>query len=120
MTKKDKVFIRQRASACCEYCLSQDQYSSSSFSIEHIIPLAKTGTNNLGNLAYSCQGCNNYKGIATDAIDPATGLIVHLYNPEQKVGQIIFNGLMIYAISPELRQSGGQRFNGCDLIEIMW
>lgn len=81
MTKKDKIFIRQRASACCEYCLSQDQYSSSSFSIEHIIPLAKAGTNNLGNLAYSCQGCNNYKGIATDAIDPATGLIVPLYNP---------------------------------------
>ncbi|MFM9951777.1 MAG: HNH endonuclease [Saprospiraceae bacterium] len=81
MTKKDKIFIRQRASACCEYCLSQDQYSPSSFSIEHLIPLIKAGTSNLDNLAYSCQGCNSFKGVATDAKDPSTGLIAPLYNP---------------------------------------
>nr|WP_290939877.1 HNH endonuclease [Haliscomenobacter sp.] len=61
--------------------MSQDQYSPSSFSIEHLIPLIKAGTSNLDNLAYSCQGCNSYKGVATDAKDPSTGLIAPLYNP---------------------------------------
>lgn len=85
MTKRDKIFVRQRAFACCEYCMSQDQYASSSFSLEHIFPLSKGGADDLDNLAYACQGCNNHKGIATEAIDPATGLIAPLYNPRRDV-----------------------------------
>jgi hypothetical protein len=34
-----RAAVRKRANYCCEYCKSQDQISSSPFSIEHIIPL---------------------------------------------------------------------------------
>ncbi|MEZ4607586.1 MAG: HNH endonuclease [Deinococcales bacterium] len=53
------------------------------FVIEHIIPLAKQGTNNLDNLALACHGCNSYKHIATTATDPANGIEVDLFHPRQ-------------------------------------
>jgi 5-methylcytosine-specific restriction endonuclease McrA len=63
--------------------MSQADFSPDPFSIEHIIPTAKGGTNALENLALSCQGCNNRKYTHTEAIDPVTGNIVPLYHPRQ-------------------------------------
>ncbi|TVQ21048.1 MAG: HNH endonuclease [Leptolyngbya sp. DLM2.Bin15] len=84
LTTAEKQFITQRARRCCEYCLSQADFSPDPFSIEHIIPIAKGGTNRLENLALSCQGCNNRKYTHTEAIDPVTGNIVPLYHPRQQ------------------------------------
>jgi 5-methylcytosine-specific restriction endonuclease McrA len=67
--------IAQRAHFCCEYCLSQYELSHDDFSIEHIIPTSKGGGDALGNLAFSCQSCNNHKYTFTEALDPATGVI---------------------------------------------
>ena len=52
--KRREVFARARG--CCEYCRSQDYYSTQAFSIEHIIPGSKGGSGELGNLALACQG----------------------------------------------------------------
>ncbi len=83
ITAAQKQFITQRAQRCCEYCLSQADFSPDSFSIEHIIPTVKGGTNDLENLALSCQGCNNRKYTHTEAIDPVTGSTAPLYHPRQ-------------------------------------
>jgi hypothetical protein len=53
ITAGQKEFINERARRCCEYCLSQFKFSPDPFSIEHIIPLSKSGTYDLDNRA-SC------------------------------------------------------------------
>lgn len=81
MKESTKKAVRERAKYCCEYCLAQVLYSNDSFSMEHIVPTIKGGSNALSNLAFSCQSCNNRKYTATHAIDPASGIIAALYNP---------------------------------------
>ena len=78
-----RKLVRERASGCCEYCLSQEDFSPERFSIEHIYPRSKGGSSNLENLALSCQGCNNCKYTKTHACDPVTKEFVRLYHPRQ-------------------------------------
>lgn len=75
--------VTKRAKGCCEYCMSQEKYSSSPFSIEHIIPSKKDGSNKMTNLALACQGCNNHKYIKLTGIDPKTQNIVKLFHPRK-------------------------------------
>ena len=77
--------VIHHADGCCEYCRSQMHFSSDSFSVEHIVPRAVGGGNEPGNLALSCQGCNNRKFVSTDAIDPITGERVPLFHPRQHI-----------------------------------
>ncbi|MEM0992457.1 MAG: HNH endonuclease [Bacteroidota bacterium] len=44
-------------------------------------PLSKEGTNELDNLAYSCQGCNNHKFTSTHASDSFSKEEVLIFNP---------------------------------------
>ena len=78
-----KEFVIERASGCCEYCLSQLRFCPDPFSVEHILPLAKGGSDALNNLALSCQGCNNHKYTHIIAIDPVTGQSAPLYHPRR-------------------------------------
>ena len=79
-----KLQVKERARGCCEYCLAQSEFSSDNFSIEHIIPVVRGGTNDLENLALSCQSCNNHKFTAVTGVDPATGVIVPLFHPRNE------------------------------------
>ena len=81
LSLQQKQAVAQRAARGCEYCRCQVSYSPDPFSIEHIIPRSKGGTDDLKNLALACQGCNNRKYVQTDAYDPVTGRTVPLYNP---------------------------------------
>jgi hypothetical protein len=83
LTQQQKNFIKQRAGDCCEYCLSQLAFCPDPFSIEHIIPRSKGGTNDPDNLAVACQGCNNFKYSHIESIDPITGKSTPLYHPRQ-------------------------------------
>ena len=85
ITKKTKFFIAQRAAFCCEYCISQEKYAPDYFSIEHIMPQAKKGTNAIENLAFSCLACNSHKYTHTHTIDPISGILVPLYNPRTDI-----------------------------------
>jgi hypothetical protein len=76
---RTKVF--ERARGCCEYCQSQRNFSHDDFSVEHILPRFSGGTNDLENLAMSCQGCNNRKYTALEATDPVSGAQVSLFHP---------------------------------------
>ena len=81
LSKKTKEAVAQRARYCCEYCLSQEKFSPSQFSIDHIIPTAKLGEDDLDNLCYACQACNNHKYTITATTDPVTGEKTSLFNP---------------------------------------
>jgi hypothetical protein len=81
---KLRKMIAERARGCCEYCLSQASFSTQSFSIEHIIPSIKGGKTEADNLALSCQGCNNYKHVRTEGVDPISKKIFPLYHPRQQ------------------------------------
>src|SRR5207244_2768256 len=52
---------------------------------EHIIPHVAGGTDDLSNLALSCQGCNNHKYTSVTALDPVTGERVPLFHPRAHV-----------------------------------
>jgi hypothetical protein len=83
-------YVAQRAHFCCEYCLSQHELSHDDFSIEHIVPISKGGTNDRENLAFSCQSCNNHKYIFRGGTDPVTGESAPLYNPRSDVWHMHF------------------------------
>ncbi len=80
-----KRIVAERANECCEYCQSQARFATQSFSIEHILPVSKSGENSLDNLALSCQGCNNFKYNKTEAKDPISGESVLLFNPRRQI-----------------------------------
>lgn len=80
-TPRDKAEVARRAYGCCEYCKCQAAFSPDTFSIEHILPLARSGSQTLENLALACQGCNNRKFISVEALDPVNGERVALFHP---------------------------------------
>ena len=53
--------MAERAEHACEYCALREEFSASSFCIEHIIPRAAGGPTRLDNLAFACGGCNGHK-----------------------------------------------------------
>ncbi len=77
----ERKFVIERAEGMCEYCRSLLDYSPESFDIEHIIPLAKGGGNDLDNLALACEGCNSRKRDYTGYIDVSTGKFVAFFHP---------------------------------------
>jgi 5-methylcytosine-specific restriction endonuclease McrA len=83
LTPAQRAAVAARARGCCEYCRSQARFSPDPFSVEHIVPASRGGSDASDNLAWSCQGCNNRKYVSTDAIDPVTGETVALYHPRR-------------------------------------
>ncbi len=81
MNKSVKTFVKLRARGCCEYCLSQTDFSPDPFSVEHIIPKSKGGLDIAENLAWACMGCNGMKYNAVECADPVSGAITPIYNP---------------------------------------
>ena len=77
--------VEKRANYLCEYCLSPQDFSTQSHSIEHILPKIKKGSDEPENLALACQGCNGYKSDKTKAVDPVTKTISPLYNPRKDI-----------------------------------
>jgi 5-methylcytosine-specific restriction endonuclease McrA len=80
---RQRESVRAKAGERCEYCLSQERFSPDTFSVEHVIPRAKGGDNTAKNLALACQGCNNRKYLATEAVDGVTGEMAPLYHPRR-------------------------------------
>ena len=83
LSNVQKQAVAGRARHCCEYCLSQLRFSPDPFSVEHIVPLAQGGSDQLDNLALACQGCNSHKYTTTESLDPASGLRTPLFHPRR-------------------------------------
>ena len=81
ISKKIRKEVRDRAKGYCEYCLCFDTYVPVPFTMEHILPKVKGGTDEPSNLAYSCTHCNGAKYSKTSALDTLTNKEVDLFNP---------------------------------------
>lgn len=70
VTDRERKIVSERAGYCCEYCHSQEYFSTQLFSVEHIIPRSRCGKTMPENLALSCQGCNAHKYTKAEGYDP--------------------------------------------------
>jgi len=81
--------LRQQVSAeaghCCEYCRTCCRIIGMPLVMDHITPQSKSGGDERNNLAAACYRCNEFKGSKTEEIDPATGVLVSLFNPRLQV-----------------------------------
>lgn len=72
--------------------------------IEHILPVAKGGSDDESNLWLACPLCNRYKGDKTAATDPETGQVTPLFNPRAQTWSEHFqwadDGLRIIGLTP--------------------
>jgi 5-methylcytosine-specific restriction endonuclease McrA len=71
--------IRSVAAQRCGYCLSRQGLVLGVLELEHIVPLAKGGTDEEANLWLSCSLCNRYKATQVAASDPLTNTTVPLF-----------------------------------------
>lgn len=99
--------VRETAGDQCGYCRSPQHLVMGKLEIEHIIPLARGGTNDESNLWLSCGLCNRYKGIQTSNSDHETNTIVRLFNPRTNDWQKHFawsaDGVKIVGLTPTAR-----------------
>jgi len=102
--RQTRQLVAERARRCCEYCRSQEAFSPDRFQIDHVIPGSKGGTDDAGNLAWSCGGCNNAKSDHLRAVDPESGASSPLFNPRADVWMEHFrwsdDRLRIEGVSP--------------------
>ena len=73
--------VASRANERCEYCQYPEQFSPSSFQVEHIVPRSIGGPTELKNLALACSHCNAHKATRQTGTDPLAGTDVRLFNP---------------------------------------
>jgi len=72
--------------------------------MDHIIPQAKGGSDERENLAAACYRCNEYKGSKTEGIDPATGMLVPLFNPRSQIWKAHLAQFVLNLENPLLRR----------------
>jgi hypothetical protein len=69
--------------------------------MDHVVPMAEGGAEDLENLALACFHCNRRKSNKQTAIDPQSGLHVTLFNPRTQKWSEHFSwstdGLLIMA-----------------------
>ena len=77
--------VRKRAHFLCEYCHTSEIWQYSRFTVDHIIPVSRGGTDTQENLALACFHCNRRKGRRVAALDPDSGEEVSLFHPRQRL-----------------------------------
>jgi len=96
--------VREAAQNRCDYCLSPQHLVMARLEVEHMIPLAKGGTNDELNLWLACPICNGHKSDKTEAVDSETGAIVPLFHPRTQVWSDHFvwsaDGIRIVGTTP--------------------
>lgn len=96
--------VREAAKQRCGYCLSPQRLVMARLEIEHIVPLAKGGTDGESNLWLACPLCNGHKSDKTEAVDPETGAVTALFNPRMQAWHDHFawadDGIRIVGLTP--------------------
>lgn len=80
-------FVAKRARHQCEYCYAPEVIFNLAFEVEHIIPIARGGLDEVQNLALACRICNLRKSDFIDGIDEVTQEQVRLFNPRIDIWQ---------------------------------
>jgi hypothetical protein len=65
----------------CQYCHASEQWQYVSFTVDHVIPIAKNGANSIDYLALACFHCNRQKSDKIQALDNQSLSEVPLFNP---------------------------------------
>ena len=73
--------VRKQYVYRCGYCGTEETLAGGELELEHFRPRAKGGTDDLGNLVYSCPPCNRFKAAYWPAPDAPINL--HLLHPLQ-------------------------------------
>jgi 5-methylcytosine-specific restriction endonuclease McrA len=60
--------------------------------VDHIIPLAVGGSDDISNLCLACYRCNEFKGARLEATDPLSRESVPLFHPSRQVWSDHFAG----------------------------
>ena len=60
-TKEDRIKVYNQSKGRCGICGDFIPFDSNEYTIDHIIPLAKGGTNDIRNLQCACKKCNLMK-----------------------------------------------------------
>jgi 5-methylcytosine-specific restriction endonuclease McrA len=55
----EKAAIKHALGGCCRYCSTPFDGNEE---LDHLTPVARGGTNDIGNLTYACHACNRAKG----------------------------------------------------------
>jgi hypothetical protein len=71
--------------AVCAYCQSPQILLVSDLEKDHITPKSRGGTDDPANICLACHKCNQHKAAKIDAIDPASGLRVPLFDPGRQI-----------------------------------
>lgn len=99
MNAADKARVRKRARQRCEYCrLRQVDSPLAPLHIEHIVPKAHGGGDDLDNLALACIDCNLHKRTNLTGVDPLTGGVTELFHPRHHRWQDHFARLGIHLV----------------------
>ena len=76
-----QTLVRERANYLCEYCHTNEKWQYVPFTMEHLLPISKGGSDDPENLCLACFHCNRRKSDLDSATDPETGNLVPLFNP---------------------------------------
>ena len=110
MDSHTRTRVRERAGNRCEYCqLHQDDSPLAVLHVEHIIPKAHGGSDDLGNLALAC---NLHNGPNLTGLDPDTTLVTELFHPRQQSWNEHFEWRGI--------QIAGKTSIGWTTIRVLW
>lgn len=84
LTSEIRAEVARRAHHRCSYCQSQEDVVGALFTVDHIIPQALGGSDELDNLCLACWDCNRIKQTHVTGIDPHSGQRVSLFDPRQQ------------------------------------
>jgi hypothetical protein len=82
MNAAKRRFVQQRAGFRCEYCHIREDDDPYTFHLEHLIAKKHGGSDDLSNLAWSCQNCNFAKG--SNLAGRVNGHVVALFHPRRQ------------------------------------
>ena len=73
--------LRAEAGHRCGYCLSPQHLVFATLEIEHMLPIARGGSDDISNLWLCCSICNGHKSDKVDGYDAISGERHSLFNP---------------------------------------
>lgn len=83
ISKEIQAQVRNRAKGLCEYCHAVEMWQYVRFTIDHVIPQVRGGSDDVENLALACFNCNRKKSSHITGIVPSSGKEVRLFNPRR-------------------------------------